>query len=493
MIFEKAVSIARVSSKRQEDEGYSLPAQKKLLNNYAIDRDLKVLKTFEIAETASKSLQRKIFQNAMSYIEENGIKHLLVEKVDRHVRNLHDAVETHDWLLVDKERKVHFVKDNLVLHQNSRSQEWLNWGIRVVMAKNYIDNLREESMKGTKEKLPQGWSPSTPPIGYQTVIKNGKRLHEPNPHTWRIIKEMFELFLREGESAVTVTTEMKRRGIVTRGGRPYQHSKVVKMLDNKYYIGIIQYSGQEYPGNQETFINKELFNKIQQKLHGSRPTVYKRHNPLFKNMITCETCGGVVTWQLQKGRYYGACQRLRNECKGHKTIREDRLEEDIKRMLENLICPKPEVIDWALNELKARNESSDQSAKESIKSIELQINRFKLMDSRLYDDKLSGDISREVYQSKHDTFLEQISELETEKDHLESVLNDKTEKMLVFTKLSQKAAELYDSRSIKQKRVLITKLFQNITYNNGSVSVNYKELAQVIANKSLKTREILGS
>ena len=493
MILEKAVSIARVSSKRQEDEGYSLPAQKKLLQTYAIDRGLQVQKTFEIAESASKAQQRKIFQAAMRYIEENGVKHLLVEKVDRHVRNLHDAVETHDWLTADKERKVHFVKDSLVMHQNSRSQEWLNWGIRVVMAKNYIDNLREESMKGTNEKLAQGWSPTTPPLGYHTILKDGKRIHEPDPHTWRVIKDMFELFLREGESAVTVTKEMARRGIVTRGGRPYQHSKVVKMLGSKYYIGIIEFSGKEYPGNQETFISKDLFERVQNKLHGNRPNVYKRHNPLFKNMITCGLCGGVVTWQLQKGRYYGACQRLSEACKGRKTIREDRLEEDIKRMLKNLVSPKPEVVDWAMNELKARDESSSLSAKESIKNVEVQIERFTRMDSRLYDDKLAGDISREVYQSKHDTFIEQITTLEAEKDRLERALDSKTEKIIVFTKLSQKAAELYDTRSINQKRVIITKLFQSITFEQGFVSVKYKELAQVIANKSLKTREILGS
>jgi hypothetical protein len=228
-------------------------------------------------------------------------------------------------------------------------------------------------------------------------LKDGKRIHEPDPHTWRVIKEMFELFLREGESAVTVTKEMARRGIVTRGGRPYQHSKVVKMLGSKYYIGIIEFSGKEYPGNQETFISKDLFERVQNKLHGNRPSVYKRHNPLFKNMITCGLCGGVVTWQLQKGRYYGACQRLSEACKGRKTIREDRLEEDIKRMLKNLVSPKPEVVDWAMNELKARDESSSLSAKESIKDIEEQIERFSRMDSRLYDDKLAGDISREQF------------------------------------------------------------------------------------------------
>ena len=83
----------------------------------------------------------------------NALIGLVIEKVDRHVRNLHDAVETHDWLISDENKQVHFVKDSLVLHKNSRSQEWLNWGIRVVMAKNYIDNLREEAMKGWAEKL----------------------------------------------------------------------------------------------------------------------------------------------------------------------------------------------------------------------------------------------------------------------------------------------------------------------------------------------------
>ena len=55
----KAVIIARVSSKRQEDEGYSLPAQKRLLNSYAIDKGLKPLKSYEIAESASKNEQRR--------------------------------------------------------------------------------------------------------------------------------------------------------------------------------------------------------------------------------------------------------------------------------------------------------------------------------------------------------------------------------------------------------------------------------------------------
>ena len=157
---EIGVILARVSTKGQEDEGYSLEAQVKNLRMYCTNTRINPIKVFKIAESASKTEQRKIFKEAMQFVEKKHVKNLIVEKVDRHVRNLHDAVETHDWLTKDETRKVHFVKDAIVLHKNSRSQEWLNWGMRVVLAKNYIDNLREEAMKGWAEKLAQGWMPA---------------------------------------------------------------------------------------------------------------------------------------------------------------------------------------------------------------------------------------------------------------------------------------------------------------------------------------------
>jgi len=489
---EVAVGIARVSTKGQEEEGYSLDSQVKLMHAYADNHELNVVKVYKIAESASKAEQRRIFRKAMTLIEERGIKNLVVEKVDRHARNFHDAVETHDWLLADEQRKIHFIKDGIVLHKNSRSQEWLNWGIRVVMAKNYIDNLREEAMKGWTEKLAQGWMPGVPPPGYVNITRDGKRVQVPNPETWRIVHEMFELYLSPGQSAKTIAKEMALRGMRTRKGRPYAVSKVDKMLTNPFYVGIIQWNGKEYPGKHETFISPELWQCVQEKKHGKRPTVLKKHNPLFKNLITCSTCGGVVTWQLQKGRYYGSCQRLRNECKGRKTLREDRLEELIEGMLAKLICPAPEVIEWVTEELRKRRETTSQTRTDSLKALDVQIERLQRMDSVLYDDKLAGEITRDVYQLKHEAFMSQLRELEDKRDVLVKGNENDLEQRLALLKLSQRAAELYRTRSIEQKRVIITKLFSRITYNDSSVSVIYSKFAEVIANKSLETGAILG-
>jgi hypothetical protein len=64
---ESAVGIARVSSKDQED-GYSLASQDKLISTYSDNHDFRLLKVFKIAETASKAKQRRIFREAMKFV-----------------------------------------------------------------------------------------------------------------------------------------------------------------------------------------------------------------------------------------------------------------------------------------------------------------------------------------------------------------------------------------------------------------------------------------
>jgi len=155
------------------------------------------------------------------------------------------------------------------MHKNSRSQEWLNWGIRVVMAKNYIDNLREEAMKGWAEKLAQGWLPAPPPPGYHTVVRDGKRIHEPNPKTYRTMQKAFKYYLGPSGSIDSVAELMAKSGIVTRGGRPYSKSAVHRLLNNPFYIGINFFDGKSYPGKQTPLITKRMFDKVQDKLHGN--------------------------------------------------------------------------------------------------------------------------------------------------------------------------------------------------------------------------------
>ena len=141
---DSTVILARVSSKSQEDEGYSLDSQLKLLQGYCQQNGLRVVKIYKIAETASKEQSRKIFSELLSYLRSNGVYNLAVEKTDRLTRNLKDAVAVDDWLNDDPDRMLHAVKENLKVHKEARSDVKFMWNIHLAVAKKYTDNLRED-------------------------------------------------------------------------------------------------------------------------------------------------------------------------------------------------------------------------------------------------------------------------------------------------------------------------------------------------------------
>lgn len=487
-----AVILARVSSKAQEDEGYSLDSQFKLLSDYFDRKSLKVVKVFKIAETASKEQSRKVFQELLTYITENNVSHLGVEKTDRFTRNFRDAVAIDDWLNQDENRRLHAVKESLVLHKNASSNDKFMWNIYISVAKKYTDNLREEAMKGWSEKLAQGWLPAPPPPGYKTVVENGKRIHVPNPETQGLIQKAFKLYVEPSHSIASVAEEMKLMGLQTRKGRRYYKSQVQRILNNPFYIGINRHNGKDYPGAQEKLISKELFDKVQAKMHKGRPTVLKRHNPVFKNMITCDGCSGLVTWQKQKGRYYGSCQRKSEACKRRKFVREDKIEAVITDRLSKLICPSPEIIEWVAEAMQKEYKDNIENKEKLAASIQAQIDRIQRMDDSLYDDKLSGDITPERYKEKHEQFVSQKAELAHQLSKVDVASAQRLEYSLVLLELTQKAGLIYTKKTPEQKRLIITKLFTNLTFTEEGVSVKYTKFAHAIAENVQLTRNLLG-
>src|SRR5262249_54409350 len=156
----------------------SIPAQLKLLRGYAADQRFTLVEEFVDVETAKRT-GRPGFTAMVEFFKKQGKakssanirRMLLVEKTDRLYRNLKDWVT-----LDDLDLEIHFVKENVVLARDSRSSGKFMHGIKVLMAKNYIDNLSEEASKGTLEKAEQGFWPSFAPLGYRNIIgPNGRK------------------------------------------------------------------------------------------------------------------------------------------------------------------------------------------------------------------------------------------------------------------------------------------------------------------------------
>ncbi len=113
----------------------------------------------------------------VGYLKEHpAIRVMLVEKTDRLYRNLKD------WVTVDElDVEIHFPKEGVVLSRESRSSEKFMHGIKVLMAKNYIDNLSEEARKGMQEKAEQGIWPTNRRSAIATSLAGREEDHRHRP------------------------------------------------------------------------------------------------------------------------------------------------------------------------------------------------------------------------------------------------------------------------------------------------------------------------
>src|ERR1017187_7366314 len=88
----KAVLYARVSSKKQEKEGFCVPGQQKILCQSALDNGVSIAREFTDIETAKRS-GRTGFTEMLAFLKRNSTcRAILVEKTDRLYRNLKDWV-----------------------------------------------------------------------------------------------------------------------------------------------------------------------------------------------------------------------------------------------------------------------------------------------------------------------------------------------------------------------------------------------------------------
>lgn len=120
---KQAVIYARVSSKDQEREGYSIPAQLKLLREYARTHEFEIVREFVDVETAKITGRRQFGEMVRFFRENTSCKTAIVEKTDRLYRNFRDCVT-----LEDLEIEIHLPKEGQVIGKDSKSQAKLVHG-----------------------------------------------------------------------------------------------------------------------------------------------------------------------------------------------------------------------------------------------------------------------------------------------------------------------------------------------------------------------------
>jgi site-specific DNA recombinase len=469
------VLYARVSSKEQQEEGFSIPAQLKLLHEYVRKNDFRIVQEFVDIETAKKT-GRKHFGEMVRFLKTNPqCRTIIVEKTDRLYRNFADFV-----ILEDMEIEIHLPKEGQVVSKEARSQDKLLHNIQLVFAKNYIENLREEVKKGMREKAEQGVYPSRPPLGYA----NNKLEHSilVNEVKAPIARRMFQLFATGQYSLTGLRVQLKAEF-----GTNLAKSYLARLLKNPFYIGQFYWEKKLYSGTHRALVSRATFDCVQKVFANHNKPKYRAHEFAYRGLLTCAYDECKVTAETKKGKYtYYHCTQFRGKC-ALPYFREEELGNRLGQILRDIHIPG-DILEQLQKSLLATGNQDDQNRKERIVGLKQKIAAVLRRMDLAYQDKLDGTITEEFWSRKSGEWQAELEQLRVSVESLEGENHNGILKGLNILELAHKAHSLYLKQTPSERAELLKTVLSNCAIDAVSLYPTYRKPFDLIF-KRVKTEE----
>jgi len=411
---DKAVIFARVSSKEQE-LGDSINAQIAATKAYCNKHDLSVIKTFSITESSTKG-GRKQFYEMIDFVKKQQSKiAIVVNCVDRLQRSSNESPIL-DELRKEGRIEIHFLRENLLIHKDSKSSEIMIWDIFVMLAKAYVANLTDNVKRSMDFNWKNGKWQGYAAIGYlNSKDELGKACIVIDPERAPLVKRLFEEYATGKHSLQTIEDFANEINLRVKprpkfpNPHPVRKNEIYKILTNPFYMGVMKINDKLIPHIYEKLIDKTLFDSVQDILEGkSRPPFKSGYGELpyaFRGLVRCSTCGCVMspeTKTKKNGKQYNylKCGHHKGHC-NQKPVNEMYLFDQLDREVFDHIKISESMLD------KIKKDVCDYIKKESAqdtgtkKSVESRISENKATKDRLLDLYIKGKIDEPTYNNKN--------------------------------------------------------------------------------------------
>lgn len=242
-----AAIYVRVSTQDQAQHGFSLDAQQEALQNYAKAIGYDIFKIYRDEGKSAKDLNRPEMQQMLTDAKDKKFSAIFIYKLDRFSRSLKDLILTIDQL---KEWGIDFVSLQDKIETTSASGK-LMFHVISAFAEFERNIIGDRTKFGMERKAKEGGFITRAPQGY-------KMFHKQliiDPENVDKIRNIFKTFL---ESNISLTQLAKKNNLSTSG--------IIKLLKNKTYLGKVKFAEQESEGSHQAIIEKEIFEKVNEKL-----------------------------------------------------------------------------------------------------------------------------------------------------------------------------------------------------------------------------------
>ncbi len=282
----RAAIYVRVSTEEQAAEGYSIDAQKELLQDYCLVEGWDVAGVYEDDGFSGRNDKRPAYRRMMAEMDSWDL--ILVIKMDRIHRNsrnfmnMMEVLDRHGKMFVSQSESLdttnalgRFVVDMI---QRLAQLESEQIGERTHMGMREKAETLEDATEG---KRTMGF---TPPFGYR--LENGalKEDEEELP----VVKRMFDEYA-EGRTVDEICWSLNREGILTRKGNPWNKRNMSTILHNPVYAGFMRWEDVLIRHPAAVAVTSEEFNAVQE-LMASRI-----RDPAKRNVRLLPTASDFIT------------------------------------------------------------------------------------------------------------------------------------------------------------------------------------------------------
>lgn len=455
----------RVSTQEQAENGYSIDEQIDRMTKYCEAMGWQIYKVYTDAGFSGASLKRPALQQLIQDVKSKRVEKVLVYKLDRLSRSQKDTL----YLIEDVFLKndVDFVSMSEQLDTKTPFGKAMV-GLLSVFAQLEREQIKERMMMGKLQKAKRGLYHGSfeSPIGY---VYSNKKL-AVNDFEAMQIRLLFELYL-EGKSPSEIANVLNDKGYYNKHGK-WTRWSVRHAVENRLYIGDIQYQKKWYNGVHEPIIDLETFEKAQRVLAKRRDDYNVNKNTgkpksLFGGLIVCGCCGAryhkETNRSKQRGKtyeyvYYKCASRSK---KNKYAIKDPNCMNKAWSMKEF-----DDLMIQEISKLKLEPEAYTPPAKDNaaasseIKKIEKQL-------EKLIDLYTVGNIPRDVLQSRIEALVEQKDKIEASLETEEDTRITKKEAVEVINSLNP----LLESGNIQDIRIALCELIDYIEVNGEDITV----------------------
>lgn len=483
-----AVLYIRVSTDEQAKYGYSIDMQQNQCFNFAQKEGYNVIGVYiddgYTARNPNRPQYKKLFEDIKN--RKRGINAVIVWRCDRMVRN----TGLYHAQIVPK-----FAQYGVALLSATENNDMNNPYGRYIR-NNQINNAELESeltsirtIENLKEKARQGYFPGAkPPVGYIRQKIDGKKVIIPDKINAPFVKEVFKLYTA-GYSYKEVANILAKKGF-THNNRPCSHKLVENILTvyDIFYIGKFRWKQEIYNGKHEALLTLEEYAAFKAvKDQNYRPKLIK-HDFLYKGLISCPKTDRLLVGESQKGvnksgeyvyyRCHHKCEYC-NNCK--RIIKADIIDRAVLEAI-NTIEITPKKLKEIREDLKGIMYCNNELNEKRKMQINAQLTKLNNRLSVLYDDKLDGLISEEVYINKRDNWQGQIDELTIELAAINKTSGEVFKRIEYMLELCKDLTTTYLRHSDDKKRILLKLLCSNFFYDGSKLTITIKEPFKALMN-----------